>query len=72
MAVIAVEAEDVREAVDGGCDRRRREDFVGVAAGEFEMPTRTALADGQFLDMAVHHRPSGRPTFEDTEPGTHE
>lgn len=32
--------------------------FVALAAGEFEMPTRTALRDGQFLVMSAHHRPS--------------
>ncbi|MFJ1745388.1 ornithine cyclodeaminase family protein [Streptomyces sp. NPDC088116] len=32
------------------------EGFVGLAAGEFEMPTRAVLRDGQFLVMSAHHR----------------
>lgn len=32
--------------------------FRGMVRGEFELPHRTALADGAFLSMAVHHRPS--------------
>ena len=37
--------------------------FVALASGEFEMPVRTALRQGQFLSMAVHHRPSGTAAF---------
>lgn len=40
-----------------------RQAFVDLAAGDFEMPVRTALRDGQFLDMAAHHRPSGTAIF---------
>jgi ornithine cyclodeaminase len=36
-----------------------REGFIGLARGEFEMPTRTALWDGQFLVMSAHHAPTG-------------
>ena len=36
-----------------------REGFLALGRGEFEMPTRTALRDGQFLVMSVHHRPTG-------------
>jgi ornithine cyclodeaminase/alanine dehydrogenase-like protein (mu-crystallin family) len=40
-----------------------REGFLALHRGEFEMPTRTALRDGQFLVMSVHHRPSGSAMF---------
>ncbi|WP_020498555.1 hypothetical protein [Sciscionella marina] len=43
----------MREAVDAV-----REALRGHAAGEFEQPTRTALADGGFLVMTARHRPS--------------
>ena len=43
--------------------RRCAQGFVDLAAGHFEMPTRTALRDGQLLDMACHHRPSGTAVF---------
>lgn len=35
-----------------------RNAFTSLAAGDFEMPTRTALRDGQFLVMSAHHRPT--------------
>lgn len=35
-----------------------RDAFTELAAGAFEMPTRTALRDGHFLVMSVHHRPT--------------
>lgn len=35
-----------------------REAFVALHRGEFEMPVRTALRDGGFLVMPVHHRPT--------------
>ncbi len=35
-----------------------RNAFVSLAAGEFEMPTRTVLGEGQFLVMSAHHRPT--------------
>ncbi|WP_262059762.1 hypothetical protein [Streptomyces sp. STR69] len=40
-----------------------RDAFVALSAGEFEMPIRTALRDGQFLGMSAHHRPSGTAMF---------
>jgi ornithine cyclodeaminase/alanine dehydrogenase-like protein (mu-crystallin family) len=36
-----------------------RDGFLALGRGEFEMPTRTVLRDGQFLVMSAHHRPSG-------------
>ncbi|MEU9759816.1 ornithine cyclodeaminase family protein [Streptomyces sp. NPDC047985] len=45
------EAVTMREAIDAV-----RAGFVDLAAGEFEMPTRTALRNGQFLVMSAHHR----------------
>ena len=47
------DAVTVREAIDAV-----RSGFVDLAAGRFEMPTRTALRDGQFLVMSAHHRPT--------------
>ena len=35
-----------------------RDAFGAFGAGEFELPLRTALADGTFLTMIAHHRPS--------------
>ena len=40
-----------------------RQAFIDLTAGDFEMPVRTALRDGQFLAMAAHHRPSGTAMF---------
>jgi ornithine cyclodeaminase/alanine dehydrogenase-like protein (mu-crystallin family) len=37
--------------------------FMDLSAGEFEMPTRTALGDGRFLVMSVHHPRSGTAMF---------
>ncbi|CQR65569.1 ornithine cyclodeaminase family protein [Streptomyces leeuwenhoekii] len=45
------EAVTMREAIDAV-----RGGFIDLAAGEFEMPTRTVLRDGQFLVMNAHHR----------------
>ncbi|MBD0843953.1 ornithine cyclodeaminase family protein [Streptomyces sp. TRM68416] len=45
------EAVTMKEAIDAV-----RQAFVDLAGGEFEMPTRTALRDGQFLVMSAHHR----------------
>lgn len=59
MTTRVLTAEDVRavvsmpEAIDAV-----REAFVSLVAGEFEQPTRTALRDGGFLIMPVHHRPT--------------
>ncbi|MEV0598816.1 ornithine cyclodeaminase family protein [Streptomyces sp. NPDC050315] len=47
------EAVTMREAIDAV-----RAGFIDLAAGEFEMPTRTALRDGRFLVMSAHHRAS--------------
>jgi ornithine cyclodeaminase/alanine dehydrogenase-like protein (mu-crystallin family) len=47
-------AVSMREAIDAV-----RLGFVGLAGGEFEMPTRTVLRDGGFLVMSAHHRPTG-------------
>ncbi|TWP33924.1 ornithine cyclodeaminase family protein [Leekyejoonella antrihumi] len=35
-----------------------RDGFIGLARGDFEVPVRTALCDGRFLVMSVHHRPT--------------
>jgi ornithine cyclodeaminase/alanine dehydrogenase-like protein (mu-crystallin family) len=64
VGVISVSAEQVREAVSmPEAIAAVRQAFIDLAAGDFEMPVRTALRDGQFLDMAAHHRPSGTAMF---------
>ena len=64
MGVVSVSAEQVREAISmPQAVAAVRQGFVDLAAGDFEMPTRTALRDGQFLDMACHHRPSATTMF---------
>lgn len=64
MGVVTLGAEQVREAVPmPRAVAAVRQGFVDLAAGHFEMPTRTALRDGQFLDMACHHRPSATTSF---------
>ena len=40
-----------------------REGFLALHRGEFEMPTRTSLREGQFLVMSAHHRPTGSAMF---------
>ncbi|MGR7024882.1 ornithine cyclodeaminase family protein [Geodermatophilus sp. URMC 62] len=45
------EAVTMTEAIDAV-----RRGFIDLARGEFEMPTRTALRNGQFLVMSAHHR----------------
>lgn len=35
-----------------------RDGFISLARGEFEIPMRTGLRDGQFLVMSGHHRPT--------------
>ncbi|MEV0598463.1 ornithine cyclodeaminase family protein [Streptomyces sp. NPDC050315] len=59
MKTINLSAQEVREAVSmrEAIDAVRR-GFVDLAGGEFEMPTRTALRNGQFLVMSAHHRPT--------------
>jgi ornithine cyclodeaminase/alanine dehydrogenase-like protein (mu-crystallin family) len=64
MDVVTVDAEQVRESVSmAAAIAAVRDAFIDLAAGQFEMPVRTPLRDGQFLDMAVHHRPSGTAVF---------
>lgn len=64
MGVVTVNALEVREAVSmPDAIAAVRQSFIDLAAGHFEMPTRTALRDGMFLDMAAHHRPSGTAMF---------
>ena len=64
MGVIAISAEQVRDAVSmPEAIAAVRQAFIDLVAGDFEMPVRTALRDGQFLDMAAHHRPSGTAMF---------
>ncbi|UYQ60420.1 ornithine cyclodeaminase family protein [Streptomyces peucetius] len=59
MKTITVGEREIREAVTmaEAIDAVRR-GFVDLARGAFEMPTRTALRDGQFLVMSAHHRPT--------------
>lgn len=60
MTVVTIDADQVRAAVSmRDAIAAVRQGFIDLAAGHFEMPTRTVLRDGQFLDMAAHHRPSG-------------
>ena len=64
MSVVSVSAEQVREAVTmADAIAAVRQGFIDLAAGHFEMPTRTALREGQFLDMAAHHQPSRTAVF---------
>ena len=57
METITLSEREIREAVtmNEAIDAIRR-GFIDLARGEFEMPTRTALRDGQFLVMSAHHR----------------
>ncbi|MFJ2745674.1 ornithine cyclodeaminase family protein [Streptomyces sp. NPDC087440] len=57
MQSVTLDADGVRAAVSmrEAIDAVRR-GFVDLAAGEFEMPTRTVMRDGQFLVMNAHHR----------------
>jgi ornithine cyclodeaminase/alanine dehydrogenase-like protein (mu-crystallin family) len=59
MKTITLDEREIREAVTmrEAIDAVRR-GFVDLARGHFEMPTRTALRDGQFLVMSAHHRPT--------------
>ena len=59
MNTIILGEREIRGAVTmrGAIDAVRR-GFIGLARGEFEMPTRTVLRDGQFLVMSAHHRPT--------------
>lgn len=59
MDAIPLSAEQIRSAISiQDAIGAVRAGFVGLARGEFEMPTRTALRDGQFLVMSVHHKPT--------------
>lgn len=59
MTTQVMSAEDVRAAVSmTEAIGAVREAFVSLAAGEFEQPTRSALREGGFLVMPVHHRPT--------------
>lgn len=59
MQTVTVDPREIREAVTmrAAIDAVRG-GFVDLAAGGFEMPTRTVLRDGQFLVMSAHHRAS--------------
>jgi ornithine cyclodeaminase len=59
MRTITVGPDEVRQQVSmGEAIAAVRDAFVALARGDFEMPTRTVLRDGQFLVMPTHHRPS--------------
>ncbi|PAK24649.1 ornithine cyclodeaminase [Streptomyces sp. alain-838] len=59
MTTVSVSAQEIREAVSmPEAIDAVRQGFIDLANGEFEMPTRTVLRDGQFLSMPTHHRPS--------------
>jgi ornithine cyclodeaminase/alanine dehydrogenase-like protein (mu-crystallin family) len=52
-------ADDVRATLSmSECIDAVRHAFRELAAGAFDLPTRTALRDGGFLVMPAHHRPS--------------
>ena len=57
MNTVTVDEHDIRAALTmrEAIDAVRR-GFIDFAHGEFEMPVRTVLKDGQFLVMPVHHR----------------
>lgn len=59
MEAVLLSPEEVRASVpmSAAIDAVRAA-FASLAAGDFEMPTRTALRDGQFLVMSAHHRPT--------------
>jgi ornithine cyclodeaminase len=59
MPVVNVSSDEVRAAVSmREVIDALRAGFVALDRGEFEMPVRTALHDGQFLVMPVLHRPT--------------
>jgi ornithine cyclodeaminase len=64
MKAMTVGAREIRETVTmkEAIDAVRRA-FVDLAGGEFEMPCRTALREGQFLVMSAHHRPTASAMF---------
>lgn len=59
MATTTVTAGQLRSTVSmpEAVDAVRRA-FLDLDAGEFDQPARIAMADGRFLTMAVHHRPT--------------
>jgi ornithine cyclodeaminase/alanine dehydrogenase-like protein (mu-crystallin family) len=60
MDAVTLSAQEVREAVSmQDAIAAVRDGFIGLARGEFEMPTRTNLGEGRFLAMAARHVPSG-------------
>ncbi|MFP3989646.1 ornithine cyclodeaminase family protein [Streptomyces sp. E11-3] len=64
MNTITVGEREIREAVTmHEAIEAVRRGFVDLAGGEFEMPTRTALRDGQFLVMSAHHRSTASAMF---------
>ncbi|MGC9538943.1 ornithine cyclodeaminase family protein [Streptomyces sp. UG1] len=64
MKTITVGEREIREAVTmSEAIEVVRRGFVDLAGGEFEMPTRTALRDGQFLVMSAHHRSTASAMF---------
>src|SRR4051812_9224669 len=59
MKTVTVGEREIRAAVPmAEAIRAVREAFADLTAGAFEMPARTALRDGGFLVMPVHHRPT--------------
>jgi ornithine cyclodeaminase len=59
MAVVNISGDDVRAAVPmQAVINGLREGFVRLARGEFEMPVRTVLRDGQFIVMLAMHVPT--------------
>ena len=64
MKTITVGEREIRESVTmSEAIEAVRRGFVDLAGGEFEMPTRTALRDGQFLVMSAHHRSTASAMF---------
>lgn len=60
VGTVVVTAEQVRRTVTpADAVAAVRAGFLALARGEFEMPARAVLADGGFLVMPVHHRPTG-------------
>ncbi|MEU0214805.1 hypothetical protein ABZ281_06600, partial [Streptomyces sp. NPDC006265] len=64
MKAMTVGEPEIREAVTmKEAIEAVRQAFVDLAGGEFEMPTRTALREGQFLVMSAHHRSTASAMF---------
>jgi ornithine cyclodeaminase/alanine dehydrogenase-like protein (mu-crystallin family) len=59
MNTINLNSDDVRAAVSmNDAIDAVRQALLELAAGHFEQPVRTAMRDGHFLTMSIHHRPS--------------